>query len=567
MKLPPLKRDIAALSSETFDLCVIGGGISGLCIAHDASSRGLKVALVERGDFAQGTTTASTKLIHGGTRYLEQLELGLVREALHERRILLTLAPHVVQPVPFMIPIYQGMSVPAWKIRAGMLLYDMLSFDKNWGTLPDKHMPWHHYVSAEKALELEPSLRPAGLRGASIYYDGQVPSPARLSLEFAKTAGSHGAQLANYAPVKAIRVDSGKVTGIEALDLLTGKSFVVKASLTVNAAGIWATEVMHLLGVEPPVTLKPSKGIHLITRPLTRSHSVVNGTPSGRRIMIIPWKGKSLIGTTDVFYEGDKDRIRPTRDESQGLIDEINAFLPSAALGLEDVDRAYAGARPLIYKPGKSASQHSREYKIIDHGEAANLPGLISVVGGKLTTSRHLAQVVTSQCLRFLNKQSQCLTQRIFVGGGDIGVVDEYVQRQRDLVGTSIDDACLKELVTSYGSGYLDLLELVKKEPRLGQRIVPELPIILAEIPYSASHEMAATVSDIAMRRTDLANLGDREGKAGRIIAVELQKVLGFSDAERERQWRQYMDDIAIDGYRELPAAERAPMPALSQGR
>lgn len=548
MKLPPLKRDLAAIEGTEFDLCVVGGGVTGLCVAHDAAARGLKVALLERGDFAEGTTTASTKLIHGGTRYLEHLEVGLVREALHERRLLLKLAPHLVHPVPFMIPIYRGGLVPPWKIRAGMLLYDLLSFDKNWGQLPDKHMPWHRFVSSSEALALEPELPSEGLKGASVYYDGQVPSPARLCIEVAKTACRNGAQLANYARVAALRVDAGRVTGVEALDRHTGKTIVVRAQVTVNAAGIWATDVMKLLGPAPPVQLKPSKGIHLITRALTRSHAVVNGTPSGRRVMIIPWRGKSLIGTTDVFYEGDKDRIRPTAAESQGLLDEVNAFLPSAKLSLDDVDHGFAGARPLIYKAGKSASALSREYKIIDHGRAANLPGLLSIVGGKLTTSRHLAMVVMNRVEKEIGRRRPCPTAGTFIGGGDVGVVNEYVEGLRGLASGKVDDACLRELVSSYGSGCADVLARVEREPRLGGRIVPELPYVLAEVGHAVEHEMASSVSDIAIRRTDIAGLGDRSGRAGKVIALELQRLLGFSDAERERQVRAYLDDTCIDG-------------------
>ncbi|MFN7134302.1 MAG: FAD-dependent oxidoreductase, partial [Myxococcales bacterium] len=473
VKLPALRRDISAFTSTNFDLCVVGGGITGLCIAHDAAARGLKVALLERGDFAQGTTTASTKLIHGGTRYLEHYEFGLVREALHERRLLLKLAPHLVNPLPFMIPIYRDGPIPPWKIRAGMLLYDMLSFDKNWGTLPDKHMPWHHYVSPRKALELEPGLRQPNLIGASIYYDGQVPSPARLCLEIAKTAALNGAVLANYAPVKAMRVENGRVAGVEAEDLLTGHSFAVNASITINAAGIWATDVMKLLGPKPVVELRPSKGIHVMTRPITRSHAVVSATESGRRVMMIPWRGKSLIGTTDVFYDGDKDRIRPTVDEVNGLLDEINSFLPSAALTLDDVDRAYAGARPLIYEPGKSSSDLSRKHQVIDHGKANGLPGLLSVVGGKLTTSRALAKEVTSIALGFINKHERCRTQALTIGGGDIGVVDAFVAQQKSVADAAVDEQVLRELVHSYGTGYVDVLQYVFLGPLVGALMRP----------------------------------------------------------------------------------------------
>jgi glycerol-3-phosphate dehydrogenase len=276
-----LKREIAALSSEEFDLCIIGGGITGVTLAHDAAARGLKVALLERWDFAAGTSSASTKLIHGGTRYLEHYEFGLVREALHERRILMRLAPHLVRVLPFMLPIYKGGEVSAPVIRAGMLLYDGLSFDKNWDTPSDKRMNWHRFMPPQEVVEVEPNLPLEGLRGASVYQDGQAPNPMRLCVEFAKSAATNGAKMANYAPVTGLRLEGGRVAGVEARDALSGEAFGVRAKLVVNCAGIWATEVMKMLGKPPPVQLSPSKGIHLVTRPLTRRFAIAGLAPSG----------------------------------------------------------------------------------------------------------------------------------------------------------------------------------------------------------------------------------------------------------------------------------------------
>jgi glycerol-3-phosphate dehydrogenase len=543
-----LKRDLDALASTTFDLCVIGGGITGLCVAHDASSRGLSVALLERGDFAQGTSSASTKLIHGGTRYLEHYEFALVREALRERRILLRLAPHATNPVPFMIPIYKGGPVSAPLIRAGMLLYDALSYDKNWETFPDKRMPRHRYVSAREALRLEPELKEEGLAGASLYCDGQVPNPMRLCIEIAKTAAGNGARLANYAPVVGFRRESGRIQGVEARDLLGGRDFSVKASATVNCTGIWAEEVMKLLGRPPPVRLKPSKGIHLITRRLSRTHAVVSVSPTGRRVMLIPWRGRTLVGTTDDFYSGDLDRIRTTAEEAQVLMDEINAFMPSAKLGLSDVEACFAGARPLIEEDGKKASDLSRSYRIVDHERTSGLAGVLSAVGGKLTTSRAMAEAITDRVLHKLGRSAPCPTESLPLGGGDLGVIEEYVARQKDAVAGLVDDEVLRELVCSYGTAYVDVLEYARKEPRLAARIAPDRPFILAEVRHALDHEMAITVADVALRRTDAGNLGDKDLAVGRAIADEMASALGLAEAERERQLAEYRDLIAMDG-------------------
>ncbi len=543
-----LKRDIAALGSQQFDLCVVGGGITGLCVAHDAAARGLAVALLERWDFAAGTSSATTKLIHGGTRYLEQLELGLVREALHERRVLMRLAPHLVRVQPFMIPVYKGHKPSGAAIRTGMALYDALSYDKNWDMPADKHMSWHRFMPSQEVVEVEPHLPTEGLKGASVYQDGQAPNPMRLCIEFAKTAATNGALFANYAPVTGLRIEEGRVTGVEALDELSGQAFGVKAKLVVNCAGIWAVEVMKLLGKPPPVQLSPSKGIHLVTRPLTRRYAVAGFAPSGRRVMIVPWRGKSLVGVTDEYYDGPLDRIRPTVEEAKVLLEDVNGFLPSAKLTLADIEHAYAGARPLIHQPGKKASDLSRAYKLFDHASASGVPGMLSVVGGKLTTSRSLAETVTNHALKLLGMSAKCSTEHLPIGGGDIGVVGEYLERQREQVQELVDEAILAQLVHSYGSAYVDVVEYVRKEPRLGERIAPHLPFILAEVHYAAEHEMARTVADVALRRTDAGNLGDPGGRIGRAVGAELQKVLGLTDEQVEKQLTAYLDQIAVDG-------------------
>lgn len=543
-----LKRDIAALSSKAFDVCVVGGGFTGAGVAHDAASRGLKVALLERGDFAEGTSSASTKLIHGGTRYLEHAELRLVREALRERRLLLRLAPHLTRSIPFLIPLYEHGPVSPALIRTGMLLYDVLSFDKNRDASPDRRMAWHRFLSPGEAVALEPTIDPRGLRGASFYCDGQAPNPMRLVIELAKTAAGNGAVVANYAEVKELLVEQGRVAGVEALDRRSGRSFRVRASVTVNCAGIWAPEVMKQLRLPLPVQLRPSKGIHVVTRKIATNHALVSVAPSGRRVMVIPWRGRNLIGTTDAFYEGDLDRIRPAAAEIRTLLDEINSFIPSARLGLEDVEAAYAGARPLIFRPGKSASDLSRKHAILDHGAVSGRPGLLSVLGGKLTTTRAIAEDVVDRIERLLGRRSRCVTTKLPIGGGAIERPEERLASPRPATEGLVDDACLEELVQSYGSGYADVLAYVRRDRRLGARIAPDRPFILAQVHHAVEHEMAFSVADVALRRTDAGNLGDRSGSVGMAIARELAALLGLSEAEKRAQVEAYCDRIAIDG-------------------
>ena len=548
--LPPpsaplsLDRAVDRLGADDFDVAVIGGGISGVAIAHEAAARGLKVALIEKRDLASGTTTASTKLIHGGVRYLESYEFGLVREALRERRLLLNLAPHAVGTVPFLVPHYRHDPVSKLKLHAGMLVYDLLSYDKNWGIRPDKRMPWRKALSRSAMLALEPNLRADGLTGGAMYHDGQVPSPARLTVEFAKSAQAHGAALANDCEAVGLVIEGGKVRAVEARDLRTGRDLRIKARVVINAAGLWATRVMGMLHHAPTRKLAPSKGIHLITRPLLSSHAAVFVTRTGRKLMVIPWLGKSLIGTTDDFYEGDIERIRPLQQEVERMVAEVNEVLPSAKLQVSDVHRAYAGCRPLIAKEGVSTLDLSRHWEIVDHASEGTA-GVYSVVGGKLTTSRSVAAHVVNRVEHHLGQRAKSPTKRLFIGGGDVGPLSEAIAGIEQVFSLPHDVA--QSLVHSYGSSARLMLLAHRDEPGALERITPELPYLRAEVRHAVLREMAWRVSDFALRRTDLGNLGARQADAAQAVADEMQKLLGWSDAERARQIAEYLDELAVD--------------------
>jgi glycerol-3-phosphate dehydrogenase len=541
---PPLRRDVERLAKESFDLTVIGGGISGVAIAYEAAARGLRTALVERHDYACGTTTASTKLIHGGVRYLESFEFSLVREALRERRILLNVAPHLINTLPFLLPVYHDSAAGRLKLTAGMFVYDLLSYDKNWKVRNDKHMPWRKSLSKASVLEMEPALDPDGLQGAALYYDAQVPSPARLTIEFAKSAVRHGAALANYAEVEGLAIDNGALSAVKVHDLRSGEHIQIKTRVAVNAAGLWATRVMGMLAEQPKVHLAPSKGIHLITRPLLKEHAAVFLTRAGRRLMIIPWLGKSLIGTTDVFYKGNIERIRCTHDEIVEMVREVNEVLPSAKLHIEEVERAYAGCRPLIAKAGVSSLDLSRHWEIVDHAHE-HARGIYSVVGGKLTTSRSVAKHVIDRVQKHIGHKSGSPTRQLPIGGGDIGPLEaEIAQLSKDF---GLDEDVAKALMHSYGSGARPMLEAAKSEPRALERIQPGRPYLRAEVRHAVEQESAFAVTDVALRRTDLGNLGDAGGEGGRVIADEMQRLLGWNDAERDRQLAAYLDELKID--------------------
>ena len=448
-------------------------------------------------------------MIHGGVRYLESYEFGLVREALRERRILLNLAPHLVRAIPFMVPVYKKSGFSRLKVDAGMLLYDILSWDKNWKVRPDKQMPWRSSMGSKEALELEPALSPEQLTGAALYYDGQVPSPARLTVEFALSAAANGAALANRAEVVGLRMESGSVTGVEVKDRLGGRELVIKTRLAINAAGLWATRVMEMLASRPPVNLAPSKGIHIITRPLLRTHAGVFLTSGGRRLMIIPWHGKSLIGTTDVFYTGDIERVRPTQDEVAAMVSEVNEVLPSAKLeveggpallrGVSTADRQggglLVGPLPPLGDPRPRPARPPR--------------AALRWWGEKLTTSRSVAKHVVDRVESQIGKGGKSPTARLPIGGGDIGPLEGEVSKLA--ADFKLQPEVATELVHSYGSAAQGLVQAGQGDPGQLERIPPG-----HAVPAGPRSDTAVTRKEMAHDVVGCGAAEDRPGQPGR---------------------------------------------------
>jgi glycerol-3-phosphate dehydrogenase len=332
-----------ALSNRRFDLIVIGAGINGTGIARDAAMRGLKVLLVEKHDIGSGTTPWSTRLIHGGLRYLEHYEVSLVRESLRERERLLHIAPHLVNPLTFMIPIYKGHKRGPGMIRLGMIGYDLLSWDKS--------LDRHHMLNREQTLTREPGLDPEGLRGSAIYYDAQITFPERLSVENALSALEHEAVIITYARVDNLIIENGHVAGIEATDLLDDTDFSARGAVTVNVAGPWVDMVLD--GHETKRLIGGTKGTHIVVDRFEGAPDealYVEAVTDQRPYFIVPWNGRYLIGTTDIRYDEDLNTVVPDEEEITYLISETNRVLPSANLERADVQYAYAGVRPLPYK-------------------------------------------------------------------------------------------------------------------------------------------------------------------------------------------------------------------------
>lgn len=468
------------LAEECFDILVIGGGVTGAGIAQDAAHRGLRTALVEKRDFAAGTTHASTKLLHGGLRYLEQGEFKLMYEALHERNRLTQLAPHVAEWLPFLIPIYDR----GWKsirIGIGLWLYDLLA------GFPKGHT--HRRVSREEALRLAPHLKEKNLAGAFLYYDGRTDD-SRLTMEVLKSGLDAGAAVANYCKVVALQKKGDKVTGALVRDEISGEEFAIKAKAVINATGVWTDQVISLDEKIMGSRLRPSKGVHLLVPkdrlPVEAALLAPSPTGDGRFIFVVPWQGAVLLGTTDTPFTDDLDRVEHDGSDIRYVLDAANALFPTAQLRESDVLNAIAGLRPLVKADASSTAALARVHKIW-----ISVGGMISIAGGKLTTYRTMAAEAVDVALKRL-------------GQGPI-------------------PSKTGELPLGVGRKEA-LADLVRQYPDLAEPIIPGLPHTKAEVAYAAREEMAVFPEDVLQRRTRLAYLDRGHGEPQKELVAELLK-------------------------------------------
>lgn len=505
-----MERNPEALAKQTFDLAIIGGGIQGAATARDAAMRGLKVALVEARDFASGTSSRSSKLIHGGLRYLEQYDFRLVREARRERRLLLTLAPHLAQPVPFLLPIYDGDPYSPFKIRLGLTLYDLL------GNLGAKDR--HKMLSPSETLRRIPSLRSDGLRSGAVYFDSETDD-ARLTLENILDAahqparpsgGPAGAVISNYTEVRALSVSSatGEVRSAEAEDLLTGRRHEISARFWVNAAGPWVDRVRAFLpGFDGSRTVRLTKGTHIILPPVAGPFAMFAAILPGKRIFVmVPWHGHALLGTTDTDYDGDPASVRPDRADTEYLLAALNRVL-ARPLGLSDVSGAFAGLRALAVQPGRSPSENTREYRLHEDAWASNF---VSICGGKLTTARALGEKVTDLVMARMGKTSRARashpTRQAPLPGGQTGPFEVYVNYAAwEAVRVfDVPYAIAERIVKTYGSRWRAVLEPIRQNSSLAQPLPGSPELLAAEVDFALRQEMAVRVEDFLLRRSGL---------------------------------------------------------------
>ncbi|MDQ3524962.1 MAG: glycerol-3-phosphate dehydrogenase [Chloroflexota bacterium] len=540
------------MAEESFDLIVVGAGINGAGIARDAAMRGLSVLLLDKSDIAAGTTSWSSRLIHGGLRYLEYAEVPLVRESLRERECLLQTAPHLVKPLPLTIPIYEWHKRGPWMIRAGMIAYDVLSFDKS--------LPRHRMMNLAQAVAHEAGLNPDGLTGAARYYDAQVEFPERVAVECAVSAEAHGAVVRAGAEVVDVMIEAGVVRGVIWCDQLNGETHCSRGAVTVNVAGPWVDRVLAGLDLEDmPKLIGGTKGSHIVVEAFPGAPAdalYIEAKQDGRPYFIIPWNRKYLIGTTDSRYGGDLNRIVPTEDEIRYLLDEANIAIPSAGLDRDDVLYAYAGLRPLPYQPEGKESGITRRHIVRDH--APRLEGLLSIIGGKLTTYRSLAEQAVDAVFEKLGRKAPLSTTRKGRFPGATGSSDRV---RAELASTGwLDPNSADGLVRVYGARALDIVALAEGgSDRLRATVDAESGMIGAAAIFSLNEEFARTIADVVMRRTMTGYSRDVGVQAASAIA-ELGVSEGiWSDEAAADQLAEYHDYITRFLPKASPIQEPAP--------
>lgn len=532
----PRSERLRALASQDFDVLVIGGGVTGCGAARDAALRGLKVALVEREDFASGTSSRSSRLIHGGLRYLEHGHLGLVFESSIERMRLLKLAPHLVRPLAFVWPVYEGARVPRWKLNAGLMLYDALALFRN--------VKGYQGLNAREVQESEPGLRPEGLKGGARYYDAATDD-ARLTLANALGASEAGATLVNHASVLRLVVEEGQARGAVVVDHLTGQELTMRARVLVNATGPWSDEIRRLDAQGETHAVRGSKGVHIEVpraRLGNREALTLLSPVDGRVMFILPAGPHTIIGTTETATHAHPAEVRATEADVKYLIESANGFFPNAHLTREDVISAWAGIRPLVSRGyshgGNDAGSASREHAI-----DVSPTGVLAISGGKLTTFRVMARDVVNAVEKHLGRpHHKPATVALPLPGGDMPSFEAELAAANPVIG---QPALAEHLVRFYGTRWRGVWALVGEDASLGRPLAEGLPYLRAEAAWGVTHEFVHSLSDLLVRRLKVAfETRDLGRAAAREAAEVMAPLLGWSADETQARLAAYEEDV-----------------------
>lgn len=520
-------RNPEKIESIKHDVVIVGGGINGAGLARELALRGLQVALVDKGDYASGTSSASTKLIHGGLRYLENFDLQLVFEACRERKTLQKIASHLVRPLRFYVPVYKGDKRPLWMVRAGMFLYDLLAMFRN------THI--HGMLSADKAVMREPALRRVGLKGVAVYWDCRMDD-ARLCLENVIAAAEAGALVANYMQVVGLSKKNGQVTGVDMVDLETGKQIQAEAEIVVNMTGPWMDKVRALDGDLEPM-LRTTRGAHILVPRISQGDEAIylSSEQDDRLFFVIPWGDLSLIGTTDTDTERPPEETIATEADIDYLLGESARHLHGTALTRDCVVSSFAGLRPLVADTRDTASNVSREHRIFESAS-----GLISVGGGKYTTYRAVAEEVAELIAARLGRVvEESRTARLPLPGGET-IFDKSAISYLQTAGLSA--TIVEALAQRYGSRLGELALLAEQRDDLLVPVITGSRLTRLEVEYAVRFEQARTPDDILRRRTGLALEQGQGLEELEPVAAQMQLLLEVDDNTKNNWIKQHQE-------------------------
>lgn len=513
-----MQRNIDNFSRYTYDLLVVGGGIYGACVAWEAVTRGLSVALVEKNDFGAATSANSLKIIHGGLRYLQHADFKRMRESIKERRTLLKIAPHLVHPLPILIPIY-GHGVKGREAMAiALLINDLVSCDRNW-QIPDsaKHIPSGRILSKSECLSRLPGLNSQGLNGGAFFFDAQVYNSERLTLAFLKSASEAGAELANYAEVTGLIKDKNQVQGAMVRDKLTDKEIKISAKLVINTAGPWIDQVKGLAQDDRISKIGAlAKAVNLVVKPFIQDYAAGLQSSNiyydqdalvkrGKRFLFTaPWRGRSMVGTWYFPYTKSPDEFGISEAELQTCLDDINSAYPLAKLSPKDISFIHCGLLPSSGISQTGEVQLTKHYSIQDHSEQG-VSGLLTVSGVKYTTARDVAEKVINQAGKILGQSlPPSITQKTALYGGDVASIDHLIRECQQHCPIHLTSEAAQDLVYNYGSNLRTVFSLIDEECSNSSN----LALVKAQVIYAIRQEMAHHLSDVVLRRTALGSAG-----------------------------------------------------------
>jgi glycerol-3-phosphate dehydrogenase len=578
-----MERDLNRLSADTYDVVIIGGGIYGACVAWDAALRGLSVALVEKGDFGHATSSNSLRVIHGGLRYLQHGDLRRLRQSIQERTVFMRIAPHLVHPLPFLIPTYGHGMRGKEILTLALLMNDLMGLDRNRLKDPQKYLPPGRIISRDECFRLFPGVEKNGLTGGAIIYDCQMFSSERLLLSFVRSATREGAQAANYVEVFGLLRCGDNVAGIKARDLLNGREIDIRARVVVNTSGPWLERLLSLCnGHSPNRTVALSKAFNILVRRQIIPHYAVGiyaksrvkdpdalVSKGSRLLFLTPWHDRSLIGTVHLPYDCDPDHCRVTEDEIQSFLNEINNAYPAAALERRDVCFTYGGLLP-IHNDGTRGVQLLKRYRIVDHEQEEGVEGLVSVMGVKLTEARHVAEKTIDLVFAKLGtKPPKSVTATTSLHGGQIPLFNAFLTEEAQKKPQQVSAGAFQRLIQLYGSAYPEVLKyldegcalspakkngachsenLCSPSRQTGDQSAESFSgikdssqagdsaLTCAEVLHGIREEMAQKLTDVLFRRTSLGIVGNQGNDALESTAAIMSKELGWDDMRTQRE-------------------------------